>query len=314
MTNLAQYSLYLAMMLGSTTAIAQQQDSDSSGPARPRDLPPEIEQESLEVIKETVQPLSPEEIEFLRKGLNESQQATRNRYPNAKTVVTTEPLSMKPGSEIPTLYAGVNYNTNITFNDAAGNPWPVKSDSVGSQDAYTLNKITDHIFQLVVNQPNSFSNISILLDGTDSILTINVRPPEDVIDASKTYVVEGELSPRTAQEVRRQAESNPGPSLPVNRDLNQFLDGTIPEEANPIPVQSGPQIEVWAYKSQVIVKTQMKLTLPATDSEPLYGSNGWRVYAISRPSSTMSFIRNGEPVIVSVAENAIAHLKKEGQR
>lgn len=274
----------------------------------PEKLPQDLQDEINQAIDNRTAPLTEDEINRALQNFNDSQRASRNRYPNAETKITTEVISSNPGANIPALYAGVGFNTNLVFKDASGQPWPILKSSVGNGDAFELSKVDDHILQVHVLMPNSFSNLSLLLEGQSVPTVINLKPPANKIDVIKTYVMESGLSPKSTQRFQQAAQRKQVTNAPINKDLNLFLDGVPPEAAVIVPVQSGPNIDIWRYKGKLIVKTQMRITVPAAESEPLYGNNGWRIYSISNPVSTMAFIDNGAPQLVSISESAITGL------
>lgn len=300
------HNTHIKIALGVLSALLLAFDAFAIQAKRPQELPKEIQDGINQAIDNETAPLTPEEIRRVKENFDTTQRASRDRYPEAKPVITTEVINNKPGSEIPTIFAGVGYNTNIVFKDASGSPWPIKKDSVGNSDAYTLNKIDDHILQIVVEQPNAYSNLSFLLDGQSSLMVVNLEPPKTKIDVIKTYVVQSGLSPKAQEQINSTVRNQRSVSAKIDKNLNLFLDGTPPESAISIPVQSGPNIEIWRYKSKLVVKTRMRITSPNTDAEPLYGNNGWRVYSIDKPNSTMAFIDNGKPMLVSISESAIS--------
>ncbi len=285
----------------SSAALAQQ---------APSKLPEDVQEEINNAIDSNTAPLTEDEINRALANFNKTQRASRNRYPNAETKISTEVISNAPGSKIPTLHAGVGFVTNIVFKDAGGQPWPIEKDSVGNGDAFGTEKIDEHILQVTVKEPNSFSNLSFLLEGQSTLTVVNLRPPTEFIDVIKTYVLDSGLAPASVQRYEQAAQSNDTVHASINRELNLFLDGTPPEAAVTVPVQSGPAIDIWRYKEKLIVKTQMRITVPSAESEPLYGNDDWRVYSIANPVSTMAFIHNGSPKLVSISESAIAGMNE----
>src|SRR5690554_4594531 len=112
---------FVALMTGNV--MAEQEERNDAKP--PPELPPQVRERVLERIQDQVAPLSPEEIRFARQIINEMQQASNNRYENLEPKISTEVLNSRPGAEIPTLYAGVGFNTNVMFSDITGSPWPI---------------------------------------------------------------------------------------------------------------------------------------------------------------------------------------------
>lgn len=280
-------------------------------PSAPPELPPEMKRRMLQRIQDQVAPLTAEEIRYARRLLNEMQQVSNNRYEDLEAKITTERLSSRPGSKIPTLHAGVGYNTNVMFSDSAGNPWPIRRSSIGNVEAFTIKELDEHAFEVEVRQANTFTNMTVFLVGQKTPLIFNISPPTEHLDVVKTYIVDG-ITPETQGEISTQRISHTGalhqPSADPN--LNLFLDGSIPESAVTVSVLSGPQVDLWVWNKQLIIRTDMRLMAPTSDVSPLYGANGWRVYSLSRPSSLLSFLRGGELTMVSISESALATIQE----
>lgn len=286
------------------------ENDSQEAPAAPPPMPPEVEERIRQRIQEEVAPLTPAEIRLARELINASQQAANNRYDRAKARITTEPLDSRPGNEIPTIYAGVGFNTNVMFTDSVGKPWPIRVSSIGNREAFNLRPLDEHAFEIEALVPNTFTNITVFLEEQRTPLVFNVAPPRDHLDVIKTYAVNG-LSPSTRTTHEDIARTASARSVQPGADpgLNLFLDGVPPQNAVPISVLQGPEVELWAWEGRLIVRTQMRLTTPSAEADPLYGANGWRVYSIRRPTSIMTFILNGQVATVAISEAAIANLR-----
>lgn len=284
-------------------------------PVAPPALPPEVAARIADRIRDEVAPLTPEEIKLAREMINQSQRAANNRYERAEPRITTEPLDSRPGNKIPTIYAGVGFNTNVMFTDAGGKPWPIRVSSIGNRDAFNLRALDEHAFEIEVLIPNTYTNITVFLENQRSPLVFNVAPPDKHLDVIKTYAING-LSPASQDEHETAARMAQRRNIQPGADpgLNLFLDGVPPADALPIPVIQGPDVELWAWNHRLIIRTQMRLTTPSAEADPLYGANGWRVYSIRRPTSIMTFIANGQIQTVSVSESAIANLRGGHER
>lgn len=273
----------------------------------PTQIPEEVRARAQQALHDQVSPLSAEEIRQLRDTLDGVQRVTNERYEHAEPRITTETIHNSPGSEIPIIYAGVGFNTSVLFQDAAGNPWRIRNASIGNNDAFELHEMDPHAVRIEVKQANTFTNISVLLEGQSTPLVFRIRPPSEHLDFVKTYAVNG-LSP--ALQAESAASTSGGFTQPQREtSLNQFLNGQIPSEALPVSILSGPDVDMWSYEGRLIVRTQMQLTVPSADFQPLHGSNGWRVYSISRPNSVMTFLDGGSVQYVSISESVVASIR-----
>lgn len=302
-----KYVLSVALVLSvfSSSALSQQMPP-------PRELPEELLQQFADSVNDQAVVLSPEEYRQIRDLIDEIERAKSDRYDYAEPRISNQVISNEPGAEIPELSLGTNYNSYITFKDEAGNPWPIVHSNVGHSAAYTLNKINDYTFEVVVQQPNVFSNLTFMLEGYDGPIMINVGPPEHFIDYVKNYTIQG-VGPATVERSRaasvRVARTHEQPS--VNRSLSAFLNGIPPEDAIPVSVIRGVDVDMWVWDGRLVVRTQMRLLAPSADAEPLYGQNGWRVYSLRNPNSVLTFVHNNQTEMAFISESAISELRQQ---
>lgn len=225
--------------------------------------------------------LTPDEIRKLRKELASRQEAASDAPSDLKSV--TIPISLTPGTQMPTIRVTPGYVSSVVVLDKYGNPWPIKGVTWGNKEEYSVEpppppgqdtSVPQNIIAVTPLRSIGATSLSILLSGKSLPVVVRLVISKGVTDARADLRVDG-LAPGASAEVR-------GSNIPdqfSDTDMVAFLDGVPPKLAERLKVNSD-LVEAWSFKGSMIVRTKGNLVSPAwTGIE--HGADDLRVYKTS---------------------------------
>ncbi|MEZ0585572.1 DotH/IcmK family type IV secretion protein [Erwinia sp. STN24] len=257
-----------------------------------------------------IQPLTPGQIRTSIKTLDESSAAARYQFVTPVPRVSSQTVSLSAGSSIPQVRVYPNVTTTITFSDITGHPWNLGAAPVNSSPCQIehgtlcVNYIPGSaVFTIQPTDRFSNGNVTVLLQGLATPVIINVKAL-DPSNQAHTVDVDYRLDLRIPKR---------GPDTPVytatpekkislyDKQLQQFLDGIPPEEAQLVKLHNAPGgTKAWQIGDELYVRSPLQLqdefekTLSAID--------GTHVYVL--PSTpVLTFSENGSARDVDVELN-----------
>lgn len=225
--------------------------------------------------------LTPDEIRQLRKEMDDRQRAATDAPSELRSV--TIPVSLSPGTIMPTVQVTPGYVTSIVVLDRFGNPWPIKGVSWGNREEYQVEPppaqsedkgVPQNIIAVTPLRTIGATSMSILLAEKSLPVVIRLVVSRGVTDARADLRIEG-LAPGAAPEIR----ASTIPEQFGDADMVGFLDGVPPKGSTRLGVNSD-LIEAWDFKGKMIVRTKGSLVSPRwTGIE--HGADDLKVYQTS---------------------------------
>jgi hypothetical protein len=243
-------------------------------------------------------PLSPKEIQWVKQQMQEDQYAIHKGAP-LKIENPSLPVSLGPGSQVPTIHLAPGYVTTISVLGEDGSPWPVTSRQVGGGPSFNVSAVSQDAgapsgqsaataanakagssaaaqqrpmpvslpSNLLTISPKYFgssSNLVLTLKGLSTPVMINVvsdGPHDKTVDGMVTLRID-----RHGPDAPPPMYAPPPPSA-VNPDLMLFLAKTPPQGAKELHASGGLGVRAWEWDHRVIVRTRIPLLSPAWTAE-----------------------------------------------
>lgn len=192
--------------------------------------------------------------------------------------------------------------TTLVFADSAGNPWPVRSVTVGSPQGYqaqilgedgrqhmvVVSPLTDRIVQ---------ANLMVALAGLNVPLVFSVEgaPLSGEVD----YMVEVVVSGRgPLAEPLTNVLERPLPDV-ADRGMQGFVDGVVPGEAVRVATDRG-DVAAWLWRGKMVVRTGFEVLAPRPSARVRHVS-GIGVFVFDRPASSLLVVETSTGRTLSVA-------------
>lgn len=241
-----------------------------------------FEKEAFQHVARQALPMTPTQIIQLKQMLAETQRASSvpaNIPP--KPVLTTQLVSLAPGSVPPVIRLQQGFITSIVFVDASGAPWPVVSCNLGNPKAFNLIQWTpgSNAIKIQAISMYTYGNIAVNLKGLATPVMLTLIPGGQVVD----YRVDLRI-PRIGPNSKSTLTTNTLPKGAQDVLLN-VLDGIAPKGATTLKVIGGDG-QVWAVNDKMYLRTRMTVLSPswiAVMSSP----DGTKAYEMMKSSDVL---------------------------
>lgn len=235
----------------------------------------------------TTLPLTPAQIEMLRKLYDETQKAASlpSGIP-AKPILTSISVDLSPGATPPTVRLSAGFVTSLVFVDSTGAPWPISSYSIGNPSAFNVqwdNKSNILLIQAITSY--RAGNLAVILKGLNTPVMVDLKPGQAALDMRVDLHIPA-LGPDSTPSLR----GLPGVESPV---LISLLDG-IPPSGSKTLKSSGCDNCAWLYNGKLYLRTRFNVISPAWTST-LASADGTRVYEMS-PTPVILASYNGKTI------------------
>ena len=202
--------------------------------------------------------------------------------------------------------------STLVFLDSFGKPWQVQRYIVGNKEAYSVvmdnTPGNSHILTLVLKRKFVPSNLTILLEGRNVPIVLDLESDNHQIDSLITITSSG-ASAESRKMAKKYSEDLLIDVTANMAELVPFLNNTPPDNAIVVSVVDGLDTKVWYWNNRFICRTKGKLTnpVPLGDySEMTSGDGVWTVYDLGRSIPPIFSILNGsgefKQAIVAVDE------------
>lgn len=238
-------------------------------------------------------PMTAEQIRALREVYETTKRVTAEppRTP-PKPVVSSQTISLAPGTQPPVIRLANGYVTSVVFVDQTGAAWPVTAYSVGNPKAFNIAWDTESNLLLIQGQGAYVSgNMAVTLKKLDTPIMLTIVSEQNVVDYRVDFRVQGRGPNATGSII--------GSSLPQNNNqlLMNLLDGVPPADARMLEVE-GAQGQAWLRGSVMFLRTPLTVLSPswqATMSSP----DGTKVYQMN-PTPMVLVSDRGQSVALKV--------------
>lgn len=228
----------------------------------------------LEIAKEQVMPLSPEQIIELKKSLDEARRAA-NQSPGTppKPVSGSITVDLSPGTPPPVARLYPGHVTTLSFIDVTGSAWPIKRIINGDPKNFNVQVPEDDGNTATVASLGWYSvgNIAVMLEGMASPVTVTLIGGQKEVD----YRLDMRIPRRGPNALPQQVVGTAKPEH--NTDFLNILDGVAPKTAVPLKVEGEGQ--AWMLNGSVVYRTRNTLVSPAWTGK-VQSSDGTYVYEL----------------------------------
>jgi intracellular multiplication protein IcmK len=250
----------------------------SRAAAMPTPLPGSVMQPidlKTEALEQTA-PLTPQEILDLRRELEaRGKAASEPLAPIGRPVRRLLPVDLSPGAPPEVVRTTFGQGTVVSFQDAAGRPWPVAHVDNFNPSAMSVALLGANGVSIGVKSARArIGNVAVLLEGMSSPVTFAVAIGQEEID----YSVELQLPRYLPGLPAPVGVVESLPSLGV-AELMDYLMGTVPATSRKLSSTS-PHVQAWQINpTTMIVRTSAMLASPRYSRRQSSG-NGTSVYEL----------------------------------
>lgn len=221
-------------------------------------LPPLPDEQFAEAARSSL-PLTPEQIRFLRRTLDDVQRAKAEEPGTpARPVSSSYNADLSPGSTPPVVRLSQNFVSSVVFVDATGAPWPIVSYAVGGPESFDAQEPDKdgNALTIISKTAYGYGNISVFLKGMSTPVTVTLVSGQKEVD----YRADIRVKARGPNAQAPIGDSD----VAVSSDpiLLAALDGLMPHTARELE-SADPDVRAWSVAGKMYLRTRMKLMAPA---------------------------------------------------
>lgn len=287
-------------------------------PGRPNYVRP-----GVDTAYQSTSPLSPKEIEWIKRRMADSQYAMHKGAPlDIKNPIMQ--VAMGPGGDVPVIRVARGYVTTLSVVDSEGNPWPITSYVIGggSEAGAAIFNVQSPVNggggqrllqptpassaaggksgkPVLATMPSNMLTLSPAYYGASSNMVITLEGQStpimvDIISGSPAaHQVYGMVTlrvDRMGPEAPVSIMQAPPPS-PVQSQLMLFMAQTPPKDTVSLRASGGYGVHAWNWRGQTIVRSRVPLAMPAWTAE--IQQDGVRVYETPMTTQLLLRTQNG---------------------
>lgn len=252
-----------------------------------------IEDPAFQNMTSKMFPLTPDQIEALR-GVYESTQRSIAQAGASvpRPMVSTQTVSLSPGSTPPIIRLGTGYVSSVVFVDETGSPWPITAYNIGDPERFNIQWDQEGNLLMIQGQgPYAMGNMAVTLKDLNTPIMLTLVNDQRIVDYRLDFRVQG-----------RGPNANSGiigNSIPQNSNvvLMNLLDGVPPQDAQPLEVVGGAA-SAWLKGSTMLVRTPLTLLSPSWQAT-MTSPDGTKVYQMN-PTPLLLVSDRGRSVTLKV--------------
>lgn len=250
--------------------------------------------------------LTPEEMYRIKSIELEKERIGANPYLNIpEPVVRSLAVSLNPGEQPPLVRVSRNMLTSIVFTDNDGQPWFIDkvainrnqfSDAANMPDGGEEEGTQTNILTLEPNENFVFGNVSVTLKGKALPVILILASGQPTVDMR----VDARIPGRNPNAAYIPGQSSVRASTDIDNDALAFLDGSIPDLAEPL-IASDVAAQGWEHNNSLYVKSRLDVLFPAYSSRAST-ADGINIYRFdtTTPNNSITLMqRQGQPVTVT---------------
>jgi intracellular multiplication protein IcmK len=228
---------------------------------------------SFENMTTKMFPMSPEQIEALHQVYDATQSAIAAPATSPKPMLSSQTVSLSPGSVPPVIRLATGYVSSILFLDETGMPWPITSYNMGDPKSFNVQWDQESNILMIQGQgPYSTGNMGVTLEGLSTPMMLTLVSDQRVVDYRVDFRIQGR-GPKAAASMYASA-SKTGSALLMN-----LLDGVAPQDARPLEVVGGGA-QAWLRGDVMFLRTPLTLLSPSYDAT-MSSADGTKVYQMT---------------------------------
>ncbi|MBQ0916912.1 hypothetical protein KBW71_00410 [Hydrogenophaga aromaticivorans] len=257
-------------------------------------------------------PLTAQEIrEFMQEFGSRTRAAAENHTgrPPARPVTSVEQLDLSPGATPPVVRVALGQGAVLSFQDAAGRPWPIVDNLNFNATAFTTKLIAEHLYSVAFKR-NAPANLTVVLKGLARPIVITALPATEEADYLKEFTVPRFLDGAPPAAVSASASEG---AITLNAtELLNYLYRTPPATARELDVKGVPGVLAWQTgDSTMVIRTDGLVVLPAWVRRHV-ASDGMGVYEMPI-SPVVSISKNGSVQQLLLSGYNIPSIAASGQ-
>lgn len=251
-----------------------------------------IEQQAFSNITRNAMPLTPEQIIRLKEMLSITQRASSaSAETPPKPVLSTQVVSLSPGSVPPVIRLQQGFVTTIVFVDNTGADWPIQAYNLGNSSAFNIRAIPgSNVIMLQSLLMYTYGNLAIQLKGLATPIMLTLVPGQRAVDYRIDLHIQHpgpNAKPMIASQMPRDA----------NNILLGILAGVAPSGAVPLIV-SDNRCTAWAYNDKMYLRTSLTVLSPSWIGM-MPSSDGTNAYEMQQ-SSDVLVSKDGKPFLLKI--------------
>ncbi len=239
-------------------------------------------------------PLTPDQILRLREVMQDTQRATATPLQPPTPTVSTQTVSLSPGTMPPVIRLATGYVSSIVFVDETGSAWPIVGYSIGNPSAFNIQwDQKGNVLMMQGVGAYQTGNLAVQLQGLSMPVMVTIVNDQKIVD----YRVDLRLQGRGPY-ANAPLMGNPVPAgaAPV---LINLLDGVPPQGSEGLSIAGG-DAQAWQYNNMIYLRTRLTVLSPAWNST-MTSPDGMKVYEM-----------NTTPMILASDQGQTVTLKVEG--
>lgn len=241
-----------------------------------------LDDPAYRMLIEKFMPMSPEQIKFLHKLYDITQQATAetpNSPPTPKS--SSSVVSLEPGVTPPVVRLAAGFVTSLVFTDSTGAPWPLESYTLGDPSSFNIqwDQSSNTIF-IQSLKLYTHGNLAVTLHGNSTPVMISLVSGQKEVDFRIDYQIAGRGPEATAPIM-----SDSFSDASVNPTLINLLDGIPPKGSIKLNV-SGKCGEAWLKDDTLYFRSKLTVLSPAWVGK-VSSSDGTHVYQMMNTPSLL---------------------------
>lgn len=254
-----------------------------------------IESKAFEGVTKQMFPLSPEQIQQLKKmdqTIEAATVATAGTPP--KPTATSQFVNLSPGSTPPVIRLSQGFVSSLVFLDSTGAPWPIHAYDLGDPAAFNIQwDKTSNTLMIQAMKLYNYGNLAVRLKGLNTPVMLTLIPGQQAVDYRVDLRVQG-YGPNA--KTMPMEEGIPPSASDV---LLHVLDGVPPEGSQRLTVTGG-DARAWSINNTMYVRTNLTILSP-----------GW-IGSMTSADGMHAYEMQKSPVLLVSWHGKVMQLKVEG--
>ncbi|MFI4954506.1 MAG: DotH/IcmK family type IV secretion protein [Gammaproteobacteria bacterium] len=239
-------------------------------------------------------PLTPEQILKLKEVMQDTQRATATNLQPPTPTVSSQTVSLSPGTVPPVIRLATGYVSSIVFVDETGAPWPIVGYSIGNPSAFNVqwDQKSNVLMMQGVGVYQS-GNLAVQLAGLSMPVMLTIVNDQKIVDYRMDLRLQGRGPNAQAPLI---GNAVPGAGNPL---LLNLLEGVPPSGSETLSVTGG-EAQAWLYNNMMYLRTRLTVLSPGWSST-MTSPDGMKVYEL-----------NVTPMILASDQGQTVTLRVEG--
>ncbi len=254
--------------------------------------PTSNQQQAFQNVAEQSLPMTPDQIIFLKKRLQETQLAksTSATFP-PKPTVSTQTVNLSPGATPPVVRLQQGFVTSVVFVDNTGADWPIDSYDLGNSKAFNIQVASgSNAMMIQAIDMYTYGNLAVNLKGLSTPVMLTLVPGGQAVDYRLDLRIQ-DSGPNAQISNTNQIAS------PVSSELLSVLDGIPPADSQVLQV-SDSQSQAWLLGDKMYLRTHLTVLSPGWDSV-VTSPDGMKAYEMDK-SPMVLVSKFGQPVQLTI--------------